>query len=291
MGKVLEGDPMGLYYISEVSNEGCNTLESVDVVDKGHGIFYVTYEQVLQSFDVLNRNGRKYDGNNVWSCIQNSEKIQSQLKHNGWFMEMDHPMQLYKDQPLTPERIRNISYDRRCAVIKNPRKVGSLLKARIETTNNNHGEGIAKDIIAHGYQPMASARAIANLINRNGEPYVEVKQLITYDLVNYASHREADTDVRTIQSKIANPITESASGSVRIHPGDILMPLKEILESVSKTDVNTQMIMESFELTSDDLIGFNKPRTQVIIKDKNNTIYANISPETTRKVNDFFSNF
>ena len=293
MSKLLEDESMGLYYISEVTNEGCNTVESMEVVDKGHGIFFVKYEQTLQSFDVMNRNGRMYDADNIWECIQ-SEKIQSQLAHNGWFMELDHPMQIYKDKPLTPERIQSISFDRRCAVIKRPRIVGNLLKASIETTNNEFGEGIAKDIIAHGYQPMASARAIANLVNRNGKPYVLVKRLINYDLVNYASHREADVDrssMNVVTKDITNGhITESDKNNI-INGYDVMIPLKDILEAVGKNDINAQIIMESFDISPKNLIGFNDSHNQMIMKDNdNNLIYANISKESTKRVNDFFSN-
>jgi hypothetical protein len=229
-----------------------------------------------------------YDGDNIWECIQ-SEKIQSQLAHNGWFMELDHPMQIYKDKPLTPERIQSISYDRRCCVIKNPRRVGNLLKADIETLNTDKGEGLAKDIIAHGYQPMASARAIANLINRSGKPYVWVKRLITYDTVNYASHREADLDKGSMTT-VVKDINISESSSIDSY--DVMIPLKDILEMVGKTDVNAQIIMESFDINPNNLIGFTDNHRQMIIKDNDsNLIYANISRESTKKVNDFFASF
>ena len=296
MSRLLEDESMGLYYISEISNEGENTIEDLDVVDEGHGIFYVKYMQTLQSFDVMNRNQRHYDGDNVWDCIVNSEKIQSQIRHNGWFMELDHPMQIYKDKPLTPERIQNPSYDRRCAIIKKPFRTSNLLRSPIVTTCNDLGEGLAKDIIAHKYQPMASLRAIANLINKGGKPYVWVKKVITYDTVNYASHREADSDMNTMRTVTkainAGPLTES---TVIERPSldnyDMLIPLKDILEMVGKTDVNAQIIMESFEIDTKELVGFNQNRTQMIMKDGTNTIYANISPESTRKVNDFFASF
>ena len=70
-----------------------------------------------------------------------------------------------------------------------------------------------------------------------------------------------------------------------------MIPLKEILESVGKTDVNTQMILESFELTADDIVGIDKTHNFAIIKDNDNTIYANINPETKHRVDDFFNSF
>jgi glycerol-3-phosphate cytidylyltransferase-like family protein len=217
-------------------------------------------------------------------------------------MELDHPMQVYKDKPLSPERIQNISYDRRCAVIKKPRRVGNLLKATIETTNNDLGEGLAKDIIAHGYQPMASCRAIANIVNRGRKPYVMVKRLITYDTVNYASHIEADSDkssMNTVVKDINISVNESTTTNIKttiddsaIMFKDVMIPLKDILESIGKTDVNAQIIMESFEIDPKNLIGFNRDNTQMIMKDStNNMIYANISRESTKKINDFFASF
>ena len=51
------------------------------------------------------------------------------------------------------------------------------------------------------------------------------------------------------------------------------------------------MIMEAFELPLDNLAGFDKNRQHVLIKDDSNTIYANIDPETVKRVNDFYESF
>ena len=87
MPVLKEDDALGLVYIAEASNEGYENFDKYDVIEE-HGLFMVRFKQVLQSFDVLNRNNRYYDGDNVWECIQ-AEKIQSQLSHNGLFMELD----------------------------------------------------------------------------------------------------------------------------------------------------------------------------------------------------------
>ena len=70
-----------------------------------------------------------------------------------------------------------------------------------------------------------------------------------------------------------------------------MIPLKEILESVGHSDVNTQLIMESFDLTEENLYGFTEDHRKVIIKDDDNMIYANISPKTKKRVDDFFASF
>ena len=126
----------------------------------------------------------------------------------------------------------------------------------------------------------------------NGKPTVIVRRLITYDWVLYPSHKRAHmiSSPKGVMKSI-KAFTESTMDTVKDVVGDILIPLQEILESVGKTDVNTQMIMESFELTPESLCGFDENHTHAIIKDVDNTIYAKISPQTKRRVDDFFSKF
>lgn len=279
---------LGYVYISEASNEGYNVVKNPKTFDKD-GIFYVTFDTVLQSFGVKNRNQRYYEQANIQERLRD-EKIQSALAHNGWFGELDHPMQTHKDKPLSPERIQNIDYDRRCVVIQNPRFRGNLLEATITTTPGGKGPDLARDIIGINYKPMFSCRAIASLQMINNKPTVMVRRLITYDTVQYASHREADMiSAPKAVMKNVQAVTESTHGYVTT--SDVMVPLKEILELVGKKDVNTQMIMESFELGNDSLVGFGPERKNVIIKDKDNMIYANINPNTKKLVDDFFASF
>lgn len=286
-----DGDDLGYVYISERTNDGYNDFKTYDVKND-NGLLMVTYTQCLQSFDVLNRNQRFYDKNNVWDCIANSEKIQSQLAHNGWFSELDHPMAKYAGQKLSPERIQNPEYRESCCVIKNPRLEGNLLIADMTTLPNNLGTDLAKIIIGVNYKPMASCRAIANMQSKNGKPYVFVKRLITYDTVNYASHREADmlSPAKTVIKKVGT-MTESAIDDIKESVSSVVIPLKEILQSVVQKDVTTQMVMESFDLSEDCIIGFDHNNTHAIIKERDNRIFVKMSPETVEEVNDYFSSF
>lgn len=298
MSILKEDDNLGFVYIAEASNEGYENFDKYDVIEN-HGLFMVRFTQVLQSFDVLNRNNRYYDGDNVWECIQ-AEKIQSQLAHNGLFMELDHPMQKYKDKPLSAERIQSIDYDRRCAVIKNLKRVGNLIEGTITTTNNDKGVGIAKDIVGIGYRPMASCRAIATMIMKNNKPYVQMKRFITYDMVSYASHKEADTvggytpinkQVRTVKESVSDKIKSKALPMIESVNNDIVIPLKDILTNLGNTDVTTQVVLESFNLDTDNIIGVTKNHKQIIIENDGNYIYTNINKDSVNKVNDFFSSF
>ena len=180
----------------------------------------------------------------------------------------------------------------RSHLIKRPRIIGDELQAHIETcAGTDVGVGFAKDII-QGLKPAFSCRAIASMKLINGKPTVIVRRLITYDWVLYPSHKRAHmiSSPKGVMKSI-KAFTESTMDTVKDVVGDILIPLQEILESVGKTDVNTQMIMESFELTPESLCGFDETHTHAIIKDNDNTIYAKISPQTKRKVDDFFSKF
>ena len=80
---------------------------------------------------------------------------------------------------------------------------------------------------------------------------------------------------------------ESAKDNIE----DVMIPLKEILTDVGRRDVTAGLIMESFDLSMDDLCGFNESHDQIIIKDHNNYIYCNIDPKSVDMVNDFYTSF
>lgn len=292
MGKTrFDNDNMGYMYIAEESSVyGGSPVKNIDVVNK-NGVFFVTFDSVLHTFDEINRNQRQYKADNIRECLL-TEKIQSLLADNAFYGERDHPTQETENGKLTPERIQAIWMPNRSHIIKRPKIIGDELQAHIETcAGTDVGVGFAKDII-QGLKPAFSCRAIASMKLINGKPTVIVRRLITYDWVLYPSHKRAHmiSSPKGVMKSI-KAFTESAMDTVKDVVGDVLIPLQEILESVGKTDVNTQMIMESFELTPESLCGFDETHTHAIIKDNDNTIYAKISPQTKRRVDDFFSKF
>ena len=57
---------------------------------------------------------------------------------------MDHPLQEYKDKPLSPERIQTVKLDRRSHKIMRPKITGNMLNAHIETASGTEaGKGFA----------------------------------------------------------------------------------------------------------------------------------------------------
>lgn len=282
---------MGFVYIAEQTTPDDFEIKNLDVTNKS-GVFFVDFDACLHSFNRINRNQRQYLGDNVWECIEKSERIQSMLKDNSWFGEMDHPTQETVDGKLTPERIQAIWMPNRSHKIMSPRIEGDLLNAHIQTASGTEaGRGMASEII-QGMVPCFSCRAIASLKLLNGKPTVIVKKIITYDWVLFPSHKEATatSSMKGIVKGIKT-ITESASDRIKQMSEEVMIPLKEILEYVGHKDPNTQVIMESFDLDMDNLVGFDESKTHAIIKDNTNIIYSKISPDTVKQVKDFYKSF
>ena len=287
----LNNDIMGMVFIEEVTTPEQNMLKHFDVVDK-NGILYVDFESCLHSFDVLNRNSRMYEASNIEECLK-TERIQSYLAHGGWFGEMNHPLPKYKDRPLSPERIQDIDMDNTSHKMLNPHVEGNLLISRIQTdAGTDAGMNLARKMI-QGFIPAFSCRAIATLVMKGGKPVVVVRKIITYDWVLFQSHREAEQTSKPAKfvSKVANTVNEVTEKVTDAVNNNIVIPLKEILENVGRTDVNAQIIMESFELGTNDLVGFTKDNKHMIMRDNNNMIYCDIDAKSRSKVNDFFRSF
>lgn len=300
----LDETSMGLLYINESFTDN-HSIHNLDSVSNGAiNMFYVTFDTNLQDFDVMNRNRRYYDRSNIEECIK-TEKIQSMLRTGGWFGEFDHPTEEEDGRPLSPKRIRNVPPDFRAFKIMNPTFVGNTLKAKIQSAQSDRGISFGKEVLA-GWIPQFSCRAIATMVNRGGKPYVIVRLLITYDAPWYPSHEIAhatSTPVATV-TKISTgskadytveSVADNIIAGVKKTPTDVVhgitIPITEILHDVGVKDVNAQIIMESFDLDESCLVGFNATHDKIIMKDENNTIYANINPESVRMVNDFYSSF
>lgn len=290
---------IGLMYISEQVSPDDNMITNLKYTENA-GVRYAEFDTILQSFRCLNRNGRKYWGPNIADMLL-AERIVTMLSTNSWYGEMDHPYAQVKNQELSSERIQAIELSRRSHKILRPKVSGDLLRATIQTASGTEaGRGFCDEII-QGLIPSFSCRALAGIQQINGEPYVIVRKLITYDWVLYPSHREANMDGKPkfISKSAALVSLESAGISTGreiedirdCYTQDVLIPLKEILEYAGMKDPNTQVILEAFDLSLNDIVGFDSSLNHAIIRDKDNVIYANISPNTKKEVTNFLSSF
>lgn len=294
--QLVSDNNLGFMYIAEETNTMNRVVTNVDCYNQ-NGVFYVEFDTILHTFNEINRNQRMYLADNIRECINTDDRIISLLEDNAWYGEMDHPSNETNENTLTPKRVRSIYMPNRSHKIMRPKFVGDTLQAHIQTASGTDaGAGFAKEII-QGLHPAFSCRAIALLQMINGKPTVVVRKLITYDWVLYPSHKRAHaiSVPHGVTKSIPIVATESVDDDIitaTMAKKDIMIPLTEILESVGTTDYNTQVLLESFELSLDSLVGFDETRTHTIIKDANdNMIYAKINPSTKRKVDDFFSSF
>lgn len=295
----VSGNSLGFMYLAEKVSPDDNEVKNLEYTDKA-GVRFAEFDTCLQTFRCMNRNGRQYYGPNIDEMLK-AERIVTMLSTNAWYGEMDHPYAVYKGKELSSERIQIIEMSRRSHKILNPVVKGDILRARIQTASGTeYGRGFCDEIL-QGLIPSFSCRAIAGIQMINGQPYVIVRKLITYDWVLYPSHKEANMEGKPkfIQKSSALISLESAgidrSNEIEdirnCYTEDVYIPLEEILSYTGVKDPSVNYILESFDLSMDDLIGFDSSINHAIIKDGDNTIYANISPNTKHEVMDFLSSF
>ena len=264
-------------YIQEQTStpEDYNGSFGYEVHDKGSR-FYVTFDSVLQSFGIKNRNQREYDLNNVWNCIQTDDYILTMLKQNSWVGEIDHPAAIKKGEELTMQRIANPDPKMSSHYIRKPRINGNLLEATIQTdSSNEHGMNMAIKIVDGKIIPCFSARVLGVLKNVSGRPVVFVNKLITYDWVLYPSHREA-------MAKIKQPIMESVNAAAK-YAGAKIIFLKELAQMAANNSKETEWLCESFGLTIDDVIGVTNTGNSVVIQENSNVYIQPISDNVIRQ--------
>lgn len=289
---------LALMYLAEQTSPDGYEIKNLDIKEK-FGCIYARFLAVLHSFDVMNRNRRMYDGNNVWECIQTNERIQDGIRKKTWFGEEDHPGQDFINMQLTAERVQKIKMDNASHIIIKPYRDKNLLLSEIETySGSNVGIGMCRAVV-QGCIPSFSCRSIAFMQYKNGKPYVTVRKVITYDWVIYPSHREAEMiDKPTISTGARQILLESASDpsnfETKKYSKDVCIPFNEFVDFrnyVSENDDNTYTILESAGYTVDDITGIDPVTNNLIIESDGNKLFVNTSINTKKRVEDFLSSF
>ena len=266
-----------LCYVAEQTSfkEDYNDNFGYDLHDRGNR-FYIVFEGILQSFDVLNRNGRMYDATNIMNCIQNDPYIVAMLAQNSWMGELEHPTAIYENQTLSLARLAGVFPNNTSHFIRKPRLEGNLLKATIQTDSSNQsGMNMAIKIVDGKVIPGFSARVLGELKTKNGKPFVDVKKLITYDYVLFPSHKEALGNVN-------RPFAESVQTVEKAINGSIIF-FEELAKDVAKDSEEAQILCESFGLSNDDIIGVTSTGNSVVMKEKSNIYVTPITNEMARK--------
>lgn len=274
---------LGYVYISEETSSSTMPISNFETHDE-NGVLFVRFKACLHSFDVINRNGRRYLKENVLPQLQ-SERIQCLVKGGKFYGENDHPQSDYKDQQLSSERINKIDMNNTSHRMLNPHVEGNLLVSTIESDAGTAvGVGLAKKMIQGNYTPSFSCRAIAALGMYEGKPTVDVKKLITYDHVLYPSHREANIigTPQVVNKKANGIINESA---------DVVVPVQDIIDGLGRKCENVEIMMEAFSLSRDNIAGYDNKKKMIVFKDNMNTIYCDVDKNTVKRMNDIMSSY
>lgn len=234
---------------------------------------YIVFEGILQSFGVLNRNGRYYQADNVMNCIKTDPYITSMLQNNSWMGELEHPSCAHSGQELKTERLLQVMPDNTSHYIRKPRLNGNLLEATIQTDSGTEaGRNMAIKIVDGKVIPGFSARLLGDLRQVNGKPTVFIKKLITYDYVMFPSHREA-------LGKVNTPFAESVKTVEKAINGKIIF-FEELAKNLVDKSEGAQILCESFGLTNDDVIGVTETGKSVVLKENKNIYVTPISNKT-----------
>lgn len=277
---IQKGELDALCYIREQTSfpEDYKDSFGYKVHERGNR-FFLTFDAVLHSFGVRNRNQREYDASNIMDKIEHDDYIQSMLRQNSWMGEIDHPAPEIQGQELTMQRIANPSLRFSSHYIRKPHLNGNLLEAPIQTdSGTEHGMNMAIKIVDGKIIPCFSARVLGALQNKSGRPVVFVRKLICYDWVLYPSHREA---LGKINQPSMDSFTESVTEASK-YAGATIIFLPELARMAANCSKETEWLCESFGLTIDDVVGVTETGNSVVIQENNNVYVQPISDKFIR---------
>lgn len=228
---------------SEMDPRGFKVFVSAD----GH--HYCEFDATLQTFNCQNRMRRQYDPQNLVSVINNDERIQTLVRQNKWRGELNHPNPEIKGEQFSDIRMTIPEPMRSSHMIRKNRLEGDRYRAIITTHPGTEcGRMASSEIIDLGAVPSFSVRLLGNMIPNApmGQPNMRVTKVITYDMVDFPSHRNADGDIQPIvHQESVTPITESSVEKVIF--------LNQLAKYCVDQDDNLKVVCECFEISPEEL--------------------------------------
>jgi hypothetical protein len=228
---------------SELSPRGYKLKRSIE------GKPFIIFEATLQTYDCYNRMQRRYDANNVVSVINNDERIQRLKQQNKWRGELNHPNPAIKGQQYSDIRMTIPDPLNTSHFINNDRLEGNRLRATITThARTEAGLAATSEVVDHGAVPSFSVRLLGNMIPNapRNAPNIRVSKVITFDMVDFPSHYDADADITPV-------VVESAI----IDPTKIVF-LKELAKYCAEQDEALKVVCESFQFSPDEIMGIHR---------------------------------
>lgn len=205
------------------------------------GLPYCEFESTLMTFGVHNRMRRRYDGNNVDNVIATDPRIIDLLRRNQWRGEWNHPNPDIKGEQLTDIRMTIPEPELTSHFISRPRLESDKYRGHIivhPATAN--GRSVNSEIIDIGVVPCFSVRLLGNMIPNAGpnQPNMRVSKVITFDMVDFPSHDGAEADIKPA-----------------VHMEGSIIFLKELAKYCCEKDETMQVVCESFQISTDEIMG------------------------------------
>lgn len=222
----------------------CSELskENLKITKSARGLYYCTFPATLQTYGHPNRMRRCYDGQNVAQVIAQDERIQTLKRQNKWRGEWNHPNPDIKGDTLTDIRMTIPEPTRTSHMINNDALVGNKYVGTITTHPDTEcGRAVNAEIIELGVVPSFSVRLLGIMVPnaRPGQPNMRVTKVITFDMVDFPSHPNADAEI--------------PAGVMEQYTSVMFLP--ELAKYAAQKDEVCKVVCESFEITPEEISG------------------------------------
>lgn len=247
-----------LCYIQEAPEyiQESDTRSGLKVLRTTSGRLYCKFRACLQTYGCYNRMRRRYCKHNVKNAIDTDERIQRLKYQNKWRGEWNHPNPEIKGQQFSDIRMTIPEPSLTSHFINDDVLEGDRLMATITThPSTQNGIAVNDEIIDLGIIPSFSVRILGTM-NPNAkpnEPNIRVSKVITADMVDFPSHREADAEIE-------KKITEYAQ----------VVDMANLARFCAEQDEALKVVCESFEITPDEIIGLSDSGNSIAVSSKDN---------------------
>lgn len=278
-------DPVEAYVIME--SEGPWIKPTVKQVVERANSFYCTFNTVLQTFNVFNRNNRNYLAEAMIPALNAPHLVELRAKKS-WVGENGHPK---TTDPLT---VLSIDPCQICHKIDSIDVKGNTLYGQITTLDDDMwGRQMTKHIL-QGMEVAFSLRALASITKIDSRRGIVKTQphIVTYDRVILPSHKEAYQDTAT-------PVQFRQSGGVVQESWSRRVPVEEAVNIIKESAARfaadeskrVKDIVNIFDVTFES-VGFTADGKSVLIKDTNtnNTYCIKLESYVDNQISDIFRN-
>ncbi len=273
-------EPIAMYVMEQVS-EPCKPTNLVRRTE--NGLFYVTFDAVIQSLDVFNRNRRLYTRNAILESLA-ADHIIELIQNNTWCGEAGHP------NSTDPKRIVTIDPKLVSHKISKVWDVGNLLNATIETLDDVNGFGRKMtNFVLQGGEPAFSLRALCPLIKKPDGTAICSKKghIVTYDWVILPSHKEAYRDKSKPVNKMCQAL-ESFGNEIE----DSMVPVSEssLIGFLKEESKNIKLVSNLAEIACENMV-ITEDMKYAILSNGKDTVYVKIEDKIKYDVRRYMSGF